>query len=131
MALRDKCSVVILLIVCPLNVHPFASRCIGDRLCQKHLEVLPSTGITRASTVILPCPTPADAAARSDVEAATLAPTGLPRLPEPPFQRAVPTTPADRAGAYVVCVPASRSLPQMAGGSASALSLSRCYGAIR
>jgi hypothetical protein len=29
-----------------------------------------------ASTVILPCPTPADAAARSDVEAATLAPHG-------------------------------------------------------
>jgi hypothetical protein len=37
----------------------------------------------------------------------------------------VPTTPADRAGAYVDCFPASRSLPQMAGGSASALSLSR------
>ena len=31
--------------------------------------------------------------------------TGLPRLPEPPFQRAVPTTPADRAGAYVDCFP--------------------------
>ena len=51
--------------------------------------------------------------------------TGLPRLPEPPFQRAVPTTPADRAGAYVDCFPASRGLPQIAGGSASALSLSR------
>src|SRR6202035_1792565 len=38
--------------------------------------------------------------------------TGLPRLPEPPFQRAVPTTPADRAGAC-------RLLPR------SALSLSR------
>jgi hypothetical protein len=32
--------------------------------------------------------------------------TGLPRLPEPPFQRAVPTTPADRAGALVDCFPA-------------------------
>src|SRR5262245_1473333 len=31
--------------------------------------------------------------------------TGLPRLPEPPFQRAVPTTPADRAGAHVDCFP--------------------------
>ena len=51
--------------------------------------------------------------------------TGLPRLPEPPFRRAVPTTPADRAGAHVDCFPASRSLPHMAGGSASALSLSR------
>jgi Family of unknown function (DUF5372) len=36
---------------------------------------------------------------------------GRARLPEPPFQRAVPTTPADRAGAYVDCFPASRSLP--------------------
>src|SRR6267142_1831026 len=31
--------------------------------------------------------------------------TGLPRLPEPPFRRAVPTTPADRAGARVDCFP--------------------------
>jgi hypothetical protein len=31
-----------------------------------------------ASTLQRPCPTPAVAAARSDVEAATLAPTGLP-----------------------------------------------------
>src|ERR1700737_744356 len=51
--------------------------------------------------------------------------TGLPRLPEPPFRRAEPTTPADRAGAHIDCFPASRGLPQMAGGSASALSLSR------
>jgi hypothetical protein len=51
--------------------------------------------------------------------------TGLPRLPEPPFQRAVPTTPADRAGSSCRLLPRSRGLPQMAGGSASALSLSR------
>ena len=31
--------------------------------------------------------------------------TGLPRLPEPPFRRAVPTTPADRAGAHADCFP--------------------------
>src|ERR1700730_4693139 len=30
--------------------------------------------------------------------------TGLPRLPEPPFRRAVPTTPADRTGARVDCL---------------------------
>src|SRR5215468_4627375 len=30
----------------------------------------------------------------------------LPRLPEPPFRRAAPTTPADRAGAHVDCFPA-------------------------
>src|SRR4051812_35813479 len=38
--------------------------------------------------------------------------TGLPRLPEPPFRRAVPTTPADRAGAYVDCLPAHTAFPK-------------------
>src|SRR5262245_35755875 len=38
--------------------------------------------------------------------------TGLPRLPEPPFQRAVPTTPADRAGARVDCFPAHAAFPK-------------------
>src|SRR3954453_13425298 len=51
--------------------------------------------------------------------------TGLPRLLGSPFRRAVPTTPADQAGAHVDLLPRSRGLPQMAGGSASALSLSR------
>ena len=37
--------------------------------------------------------------------------TGLPRLPEPPFRRAVPTTPADRAGARVDCFPAHTAFP--------------------
>ena len=37
--------------------------------------------------------------------------TGLPRLPEPPFRRAVPTTPADRAGARVDCFPAREPSP--------------------
>ena len=38
--------------------------------------------------------------------------TGLPRLPEPPFRRAVPTTPADRAGARVDCFPARAAFPK-------------------
>ena len=38
--------------------------------------------------------------------------TGLPRLPEPPFRRAVPTTPADRAGARVDCFPAHAAFPK-------------------
>ena len=38
--------------------------------------------------------------------------TGLPRLPEPPFRRAVPTTPADRAGASVDCFPAHAAFPK-------------------
>ena len=37
--------------------------------------------------------------------------TGLPRLPEPSFRRAVPTTPADRAGARVDCFPAHAAFP--------------------
>ena len=38
--------------------------------------------------------------------------TGLPRLPEPPFRRAEPTTPADRAGAHVDCFPAYAAFPK-------------------
>ena len=38
--------------------------------------------------------------------------TGLPRLPEPPFRRAVPTTPADRAGARVDCFPTHTAFPK-------------------
>jgi len=38
--------------------------------------------------------------------------TGLPRLLEPPFRRAVPTTPADRAGARVDCFPAHTAFPK-------------------
>jgi hypothetical protein len=65
-----------------------------------------------ASTLLRPCPTPAMATACRDVEAATLALTGLPRLPEPPFQRAVPTTPADQTGARVDCFPARTAFPK-------------------
>jgi len=65
-----------------------------------------------ASTLLRPCPTPAVAAACRDVEAATLTVTGLPRLPEPPFRRAAPTTPADRAGARVDCFPARAAFPK-------------------
>jgi len=38
--------------------------------------------------------------------------TGLPRLLEPPLRRAVPTTPADRAGAHVDCFPAHAAFPK-------------------
>jgi hypothetical protein len=38
--------------------------------------------------------------------------TGLPRLLEPPFRRAVPTTPADQAGAHVDCFPARAAFPK-------------------
>src|SRR5262249_28233257 len=38
--------------------------------------------------------------------------TGLPRLLGSPFRRAVPTTPADRAGAHVDCFPAHTAFPK-------------------
>jgi hypothetical protein len=38
--------------------------------------------------------------------------TGLPRLLASSFQRAVPTTPADRAGAHVDCFPAHTAFPK-------------------
>jgi hypothetical protein len=65
-----------------------------------------------ASTVVRPCPTPARAVACRDVEAVPSPMTGLPRLPEPSFQRAVPTTPADRASACVDCFPARTAFPK-------------------
>src|SRR3984893_3172203 len=60
-----------------------------------------------ASTVILPCPTPADAAARSDVEAATLAPNGSPPITRTTF----PTCRAHYPGGSRGCV--CRLLPRI------------------
>src|SRR6266571_3532588 len=78
--------------------------------------------------LIRPCPIPVMAAAFRDVEAATLALDG-----PPPITRTFPTCRAHYPGGSSGCacrlLPRSCSLPQMAGGSASALSLSRCYGA--
>src|ERR1700757_4906945 len=60
--------------------------------------------------------------------------TGLPRLPKPPFRRAVPTTPADRAGAHVDCFPAHAAFPKWQEGRhphwdfRGLLGLHSCYG---
>src|SRR6266851_396789 len=74
--------------------------------------------------LIRPCPIPVMAAAFRDVEAATLALDG-----PPPITRTFPTCRAHYPGGSSGCacrlLPRSCSLPQMAGGSASALSLSR------
>ena len=51
----------------------------------------------RLSATLRPLPSPA---------------TGLPRLPESPFRRAVPTTPADRDGCACRLLPRSRGLPR-------------------
>ena len=76
------------------------------------VRVLSSTGITRLQQSYDPVRLPS-----VPPPVATLRPlpspvTGLPRLPEPPFQRAVPTTPADRAGACVDCFPAHAAFPK-------------------
>src|SRR6516165_3775905 len=78
-----------------------------------------------ASAVVRPCPTPANAAARSDVEAATLAPNGSPPITRTTFPTCRAHYPGGSSGCSCRLLPRSRSLPQMAGGSASALSLSR------
>ena len=87
-----------------------------------------------ASTVIRPRPTPAMAVAFRDVEAATLALDGSPPITRTTFRRAVPTTPADRAGAYVDCFPAHAAFPKWPEGRhphchfRGLLRLHTCYG---
>ena len=78
-----------------------------------------------ASTVIRPRPTPAMAAAFRDVEAATLALDGSPPITRTTFPTCRAHYPGGSNGCSYRFLPRSCSLPQMAGGSASALSLSR------
>ena len=78
-----------------------------------------------ASTLVRPCPTPANAAACRDVEAATLAPNGSPPITRITCPTCRAHYPGGSSGCACRLLPRSCSLPQMAGGSASALSLSR------
>src|SRR5499426_1038104 len=78
-----------------------------------------------ASTVVRPCPTPANAAACCDVEAATLASNGSPPITRITLPTCRAHYPGGSSGCSCRLLPRSRGLPQMAGGSASALSLSR------
>src|SRR3981189_1676830 len=77
------------------------------------------------SSVICPCPTPARTAAFRDVEAATLARDGSPPITRTTFLACRAHYPGGSNGCACRLLPRSYSLPQMAGGSASALSLSR------
>src|SRR5215208_6714569 len=78
-----------------------------------------------ASTLVRPCPTPALAVACRDVEAATLAHDGPPPITRTTFPTCRAHYPGGSSGCACRLLPRSCSLPQMAGGSASALSLSR------
>src|SRR6478736_9623023 len=89
------------------------------------VRVLPSTGITRLQRSYYPVRLPPMPSPEATLRPLPSHRTGLPRLPESSFRRAEPTTPADRAGAHVDYFPRSHGLPLLAGGSASALSLSR------
>jgi hypothetical protein len=78
-----------------------------------------------ASTLIRPCPTPVMAAACRNVEAASLADDGSPPVTRTTFPTCRAHYPGGSSGCSCRLLPRSCSLPQMAGGSASALSLSR------
>src|SRR5262249_8376561 len=78
-----------------------------------------------ASTLIRPCPTPIRAAACRDVEAATLTQDGSPPITRTTFPTCRAHYPGGSSGCARRLLPPSRGLPQMAGESASALSLSR------
>ena len=114
-------------------MNPDHNRCLQAFANHLHLaifestpevRVLPSAGMTRLQRSYDPVRLPPMPSPEATLRPLPSHQTGLPRLPEPPFRRAEPTTPADRAGAHVDCF-RSHGLPQMAGGSASALSLSR------
>src|SRR4029077_6872535 len=78
-----------------------------------------------ASTLLRPCPTPATATAYCDVEATTLAADGSPPITRTTFPTCRAHYPGGSNGGACRLLPPSWSLAQMAGGSASALSLSR------
>src|SRR4249920_3155427 len=89
------------------------------------VRVLSSAGITRLQRSYYPVRLPPMPPPEATLRPLPSHQTGLPRLPEPPFRRAVPTTPADRAGALVDCFPAHAAFPKWQEGRHSALSLSR------
>src|SRR4051812_46082385 len=80
------------------------------------VRVLPSTGVTRPQQSYDPVGLPLTPPPRATLRPLPSCQTGLPRLPEPPFQRAVPTTPADRMGADVDYFPIHTAFPVMQAG---------------
>jgi hypothetical protein len=95
------------------------------------VSALCSAGITRPQRSYGPVRLPSWPPPASDVEAATLAQDGLPRLPEPPFRRAVPTTPADQPGARVDCFPAHAARPKWQEGGIRIVTFEACSGFTR
>src|SRR4051812_22139111 len=80
------------------------------------VRVLPCTGVARPQQYYDPVRIPLTPPPRATLRPLPPCRTGLPRLPEPPFQCAVPTTPADRMGAGVDCFPIHTAFPVMQAG---------------
>src|SRR6266853_2751776 len=91
-------------------------------------RVLPSAGITRLQRSYYPVRLPPMPPPKSDLEAATLAPNGSPPITRITFPTCRAHYPGGSHGCACRLLPRSCCLPQMTGGSASALELSRCYG---
>ncbi len=89
------------------------------------VRVLCSAGITRHQGSYDPVRLPPGPPPENDVEAATLAQNGSPPITRTTFPTCRAHYPGGSSGCACRLLPRSCSLPQMAGGSASALSLSR------
>src|SRR5262249_59046810 len=89
------------------------------------VRVLPSAGITRLQRSYDPVRLPPEPSPLRDVEAATLAHDGSPPITRIIFPTCRAHYPGGSSGCSCRLLPRSHGLPQMAGGSASALSLSR------
>src|SRR2546423_7049431 len=76
------------------------------------VRVLSSAGITRLQRSYDPVRLPPMPPPKATLRPLPSHRTGLPRLLESSFRRAVPTTPADRAGARVDCFPARAAFPK-------------------
>ena len=97
----------------PVGVQAFANHLhLAIFESTPEVRVLSSTGITRLQRSYDPVRLPPVPPPEATLRPLPSHQTGLPRLPEPPFRRAVPTTPADRAGALVDCFPAHAAFPK-------------------
>jgi hypothetical protein len=114
---------------CPAQARPYGV----DEAAQRAVGITSRGGWSVAGTGQLNspgprcdiCPIPARAAACRDVEAAILAHDGSPPITRTTFPTCRAHYPGGSNGCACRLLPRSCSLPQMAGGSASALSLSR------
>ena len=89
------------------------------------VRVLCSTGITQHQRSYDPVRLPPEPPSENDVEDATLIPNGAPPITCITFPTCCAHYPGGSNGCTCRCLPHSRGLPQMTGGSASALALSR------